>query len=147
MRSPLKNTGTLLWAKRSHKKGRTLTEAPVTLHQWQKFSFGKEQTALEEKVLRRYNKYSQCQSQGEVMAGWRGMREVNLSIFGSVGFCQSIQGNAKRGLLFSGCMHALEPDYAVRWAGSFEFKENIDLNCRHSVGSLVGICVQLQIRN
>lgn len=47
------------------------------------------------------------------MAGWRGMREVNLSIFGSVGFCQRIQRNAKRGLLFSGCMHALEPDYAA----------------------------------
>ncbi len=31
--------------------------------------------------------------------------------------------------------------------GSFEFKENIDLNCRHSVSSLVGICVQLQICN
>lgn len=37
-----------------------------------------------EKVLRTYEKKkNQCQSQGEVMAGWRGMREVNLSIFGS----------------------------------------------------------------
>lgn len=76
------------------------------------------------------------------------MREVSLSIFGSVGFCQRIQGNAKRSLLFSGCMQALEPDYVVRWPGSFEFKNN---NCisivLHSESNLVGTPVQQQIHN
>lgn len=62
-----------------------------------------------------------CQSQGEVMAGWHGIREVNLSIFGSVGSCQKIQESAKKSLLFSGCKHA---DYVVRWTRGFEFKDN-----------------------
>lgn len=83
MRSPLKHTETLpsqtLSQKGSSVDGSTGHVTPMT-----KVLLGKEQTVLGKKVLRRYEKKKNLsQSQGEVMAGWRGMREVNLSIFGS----------------------------------------------------------------